>query len=50
MQVGDLVRDKILNRIGIITDTGLLGTRVGVRWSDGVVFWALVRNVEVICK
>ena len=50
MERGSLVRDKIMNRIGIITETGLLGNRVGVRWSDGVVFWVLVRNVEVICK
>ena len=48
MEVGDLVRDKIMNRIGIVIDT--LGPRLRVRWSDGLVFWALVRNLEVLCK
>jgi hypothetical protein len=48
MQVGDLVRDKILNRIGIVIDT--LGPRLRVRWSDGLVFWAHPRNVEALCK
>jgi len=49
MEVGDLVRDKIMNRIGIVIDT-LGESRVGVRWSDGLVFWALVRNLEILCK
>ena len=48
MEVGDLVRDKIMNRIGIVIDT--LGPRLRVRWSDGLVFWALVRNLEILCK
>ena len=50
MEIGSLVKDKIMNRIGVVTDTGLLGKRVSVRWSDGNTFWALVRNVEVLCK
>ena len=48
MEIGSLVRDKIMNRIGIVIDT--LGSRLRVRWSDGLVFWALVRNVEVLCE
>ena len=48
MEIGLLVRDKIMNRIGIVIDT--LGSRLRVRWSDGLVFWALVRNVEVLCE
>ena len=48
MEIGSLVRDKIMNRIGVVIDT--LGPRLRVRWSDGLVFWALARNVEVLCK
>lgn len=48
MEIGSLVRDKILNRIGIVE--GVLGRRYRIRWNDGNTFWAWERNVEVICK
>ena len=48
MEIGSLVWDKALNRMGVVQ--GILGRRVRILWNDGSVFWTWERNVELVCK
>ena len=51
MQVGDLVKNKFADSIGIIV-THLVGYEDAycVEWNNGANTWETQRSLEVICK
>ena len=51
MKIGDLVKHRVSDRLGIILcDRYELGNWRVVRWSNGMVTTAQTLNLETLCK